>query len=412
METVDERLNPPELEERFLSLLGGEDRRMKDAIDLLLDQALRYRASDVHVEPYRGAVRIRFRVDGYFRQVVRLRSDLLEQLISRVKVMAGLVVHRRDIPQEGRLRSGESDFRVSILPTVAGEKLALRVFDSLGRVLDLTDLGFFPELQTEFERRLSGLSGTILLTGPAGSGKTTTLYAALRYLHDRCGDHAAITTIEDPVEYDLGLFSQVQVKARSELTFARALTAVLRQDPRVIMLGEIRDPEAGEIAMRAGLTGHLVLSTIHAGTACGVITRLTDMGIEPYIVNSSLKAVLAQRLARGLCPDCTREYDPDPALIALAKRVDPDFEGPFLEGGGCEACLGTGYRGRFALTELLSVDERMGEAISRQAGTRDLEQVARECGFAPLLLDGVRKVRAGRTTLAEVVRAVGLEATP
>ncbi len=406
---ITERMSPEALGEELLSMLGGEDRHMKEALDLLLDQAVLHRASDVHVEPYRGALKIRFRVDGYFRDVAELPAEVLEQLVSRVKVMAGLVVHRRDIPQEGRIHSDAADFRVSILPTVAGEKLALRAFDAAGRLMELEELGLSAATLVNFEHLLGGLSGTLLLTGPSGSGKTTTIYAALKRVHDRFGDHTAITTIEDPVEYDLGLFAQVQVSSRTELTFASALTSVLRQDPGVIMLGEIRDPHTGEIAMRAGLTGHLVLSTIHSGTACGVLARLMDMGIEPYIVNSSVRAVLAQRLARRTCAHCAAPYDPDPSLVELVNRHAPDFNGPFLRGAGCAHCLGMGYHGRFALTELLVLGDRLFGLIAARAGTADLEHAALETGFTPLLSDGIEQVITGRTTVEEVVRALGTE---
>ncbi len=406
------RMTPEALGEELLSMLGGDDRHMKEALDLLLSQAVMHRASDVHAEPYRGMLKVRFRVDGYFRDVVELPGEVLEQMVARVKVMAGLIVHRRDIPQEGRIRIEGADFRVSILPTVAGEKLALRAFDAAGRLMELEELGFSSPTLVNFEHLLGGLSGTILLTGPSGSGKTTTIYAALKRIHDRYGDHAAITTIEDPVEYDLGLFAQVQVSSRSELSFASALTSVLRQDPGVIMLGEIRDPQTGEIAMRAGLTGHLVLSTIHSGTACGVLARLMDMGIEPYIVNSSVRAVLAQRLARRLCKHCVDAYEPDPALVDLVKKYAPEFDGPFLKGKGCPSCLGTGFHGRFALTELLVLGDRLSGLIAEKAGTGKLERAALETGFTPLLSDGIEQVVTGRTTVEEVVRALGTEVSP
>jgi type II secretory ATPase GspE/PulE/Tfp pilus assembly ATPase PilB-like protein len=341
--------------------------------------------------------------------VATLRGEVQEQFISRVKVMAGLVVHRRDIPQEGRIRSGASDFRVSIIPTVAGEKLAIRIFDVIGQVLELEDLGFLPDILDPFSDLLMRLSGAILLTGPSGSGKTTTLYASLRRIHNRCGDHAAITTIEDPVEYDMGLFAQMQVSPRTEVTFATALTAVLRQDPRVIMLGEIRDPETCEIAMRAGLTGHLVLSTIHSGTACGVVTRLFDMGIEPYVASSALKGIVAQRLARRNCPDCLQNYEPEPALRILVTQHLPDFEGPFRRGAGCPSCLGTGYQGRLALTELLRTERHLDLSSVSRMGTAAIEEDARGRGFSSLLDDGVRKVAEGMTTAEEVVRALGAE---
>jgi type II secretory ATPase GspE/PulE/Tfp pilus assembly ATPase PilB-like protein len=407
---VNERLLPAELAAEAERLLSGEERHMKEALDLLLEQAVLYLASDLSVEPYLGDVRIRMRVDGYFRDVATLPGDLLEQLVSRVKVMAGLIVHRRDVPQEGRIRSGDVDFRISIIPTVAGEKLAIRIFDAPGRVMDLEDLGFLPDMLARFQDHLLGLSGTILLTGPSGTGKTTTLYAALRRIHDRAGDHAAITTIEDPVEYDLGLFAQMEVNHRSELTFAKALTAVLRQDPRVIMLGEIRDPETCEIAMRAGLTGHLVLSTIHSGTACGVVTRLLDMGVEPYVITSSVKAVVAQRLVRAICPDCRETYEPEAGLVGIVEQVEPGFEGPFVGGKGCDLCLGSGYRGRLVLAELLAMDDELAVHVGDKTGTRRIHLAARESGFEPILVDGVRKVVDGTTTIEEVVRTLGAEA--
>jgi type II secretory ATPase GspE/PulE/Tfp pilus assembly ATPase PilB-like protein len=407
--TTPRRLLADEFEERVRELLSGEQTYMKEAIDLLLTQATLYRASDIHIEPYRADLRIRMRVDGWFRDVVLLPGSLQEQIVSRVKVMAGLVVHRRDVPQEGRIRIGRADFRISIIPTVSGEKLAIRIFDTAGRVLEIEDLGFLPETRERFEAVLLRLSGTVLLTGPAGTGKTTTLYAALRRIHDRCGDHAAITTIEDPVEYDLGLFAQMEVKKRSELTFAGALTAVLRQDPQVIMLGEVRDPATCEIAMRAGLTGHLVLSTIHSGTAAGVVTRLIDMGIEPFVITSSLRAVIAQRLVRAVCPDCREEYDPDAGILAVASRAGIESDRPFTRGRGCETCVGLGYSGRLALTELLEVDEGLTDIIAQKAGTAGIHSAALSGGFTPLLADGVAKAVAGHTTLEEVVRVLGVE---
>ena len=409
-EAITERLDPGALAEALSGLIGGPDRHMKQALGLILAQAVLYRASDIHVEAHLGELRIRFRVDGFFTEIASLSVETQEQLVSRVKVMAGLIVHRRDLPQEGRIRSGGKDFRVSIIPTVTGEKVAIRIFDTMEGVTQLEDLGFLPDVLDAFHGLLMALSGTILLTGPSGSGKTTTIYSALRRIHDRCGDHAAITTIEDPVEYDLSLFAQIQVGARTELTFASALTAVLRQDPRVIMVGEVRDPATCEIAMRAGLTGHLVLSTIHAGTACGVVTRLLDMGIEPYVITSSLKAVMAQRLARRVCEECAAPYEPEPQLAALVLGGAGEFDGPFLRGAGCDACLGSGYLGRLALTELLRIDDFLAGYISDRMDTRGIQDAAREGGFEPLLADGIRKVKLGRTTIEEVVRALGAEA--
>jgi type II secretory ATPase GspE/PulE/Tfp pilus assembly ATPase PilB-like protein len=328
----------------------------------------------------------------------------------RLKVVSKLTVFRHDVPQEGRIVAkahGRSvDLRVSILPTIHGEKVTVRLFDPDRGLFDLQEIGFQPEMQEQFQSLLNASQGTLLLTGPSNSGKTTTLYAALRSLHDTHHSLSSIATVEDPVEYDLQVINQTQTNPAVGLTFAAGLRTVLRQDPEVIMIGEIRDQETAEIAIRAGLTGHLILSTVHARSAPGVFVRLLDIGVEPFLVASSVTGVLSQRLVRTICPDCAQPDDPSPEL--RAKFSLDGTSANFRRGAGCAHCHGTGFAGRTGIFELLVVTDALREKVLQKATVGELERQAREAGAATLADDGVAKAGAGVTTLDEVARVCGI----
>jgi type II secretory ATPase GspE/PulE/Tfp pilus assembly ATPase PilB-like protein len=382
-------------------------------VDFLLIQGVLHRASDVHFEPYHRVLKVRYRIDGLLEEVAELEAGLIEPALARLKLMADLAMFRRDVPQEGRVvvdtQGRAVDLRVSVLPTLHGEKAVVRIFDSANALRPLSALGMTSEVREHFISLLSRPQGTILLTGPANSGKTTTLYAAVRHLHEERRGLSSMVTVEDPVEYDLGMVSQTQVNPVAGLTFAAGLRTVLRQDPEVIMLGEIRDVETAEIAIGAGLTGHLVLSTAHARSAAGVFARLLDMGLEPFLVTSSMSAVIAQRLVRTLCPDCAIAAVPSAALLArVGMSAVPQgarFRGP----KGCAFCRGTGYQGRTGIFHLLPMDDRLRDLVMARLPAQELEQKA--AGVAPgsLLQAGIDAAADGTTSLEEVARVVGPE---
>jgi general secretion pathway protein E len=348
-------------------------------LNALLTQAARDGASDIHVEPYERHSSVRFRVDGTLREVVRPHRALHAALISRLKIMAELDIAEKRLPQDGRisLRLGTRaiDVRVSTLPSAHGERAVLRLLDKSDTKLDLETVGMQGETLTRFERLIGQPHGIILVTGPTGSGKTTTLYAALQRLD---AQRLNIMTVEDPIEYELPGIGQTQVNARIELTFAKALRAILRQDPDVIMIGEIRDYETAQIAIQASLTGHLVLATLHTNDAASAVTRLTDMGVEPFLLSSSLLGVLAQRLVRKRCPQC--------------------------QGQGCQACGHTGYQGRTGIYELLVADETIRALVHRQAAEADIRASALQAGMVLMRDDGERLVQSGVTTREELLR--------
>jgi type IV pilus assembly protein PilB len=384
---------------------------IRDMVNFMLEQSVYRKASDIHIEPYYKQFRIRMRVDGIFQDVALLPRSMHEQFIARTKVIADLIPHKRDITQEGRIShevdDRRMDFRLSVIPTVSGEKGVIRIFDPINSLFSLDQLGFTQNVQKKFEELILSASGMIILTGPSSAGKTTTLYAALQKIHDLQGNYASIVTIEDPVEYEIGLFSQIQVNRKNNVDFAACLSAILRQDPEVIMVGEIRDSETCHIAMRASLTGHKVLTTIHAGHSCEVVTRLTDMGIEPYIVSSSVSGVLAQRLVRKLCPHCKEPAELNPQIkVLLENYIDIDNLNP-QRGRGCSQCFNTGYYGRLALTELLNIAEDLRQAILMKADSSYLVEIAREKGLILLLEDGIQKIKQGLTSVDEVLRVLG-----
>ncbi len=366
-------------------------------------QAVHSRASDIHIEPYETEARIRFRVDGVLHDVLTLPKHQITALVSRLKIMANLNIAERRLPQDGqsRVKIGRNfvDIRVSVIPTSGGERVVLRLLDKGSGKLGLDQTGFSTDTLRKF-RNLIGLShGIVLLTGPTGSGKTTTLYAAINELN--C-EERNILTVEDPIEYQLPGVGQMQIKPKINLTFANCLRHILRQDPDVIMVGEIRDIETAQIAIQASLTGHLVLSTLHTNDSASAVTRLIDMGIEPYLISSSVVAVMAQRLLRVICPDCKTPYEPSQKMIATLKT--PQTTGCFYKGRGCKSCIETGYLGRTGIFELLVVDDDIRELISRQCGSHIIKETVIKKGMTTLRDDGLQKALAGQTTLEEVYR--------
>jgi general secretion pathway protein E len=371
-------------------------------INVLFTQAVHEGVSDIHVEPFEQYSIVRFRRDGVLAEVARPHRALHAAMASRIKVMASLDIAERRLPQDGRiaLRLGGRaiDVRVSTLPTTHGERLVLRILEKEGGRQNLDALGMPADTRSRFQALLGHANGIVLVTGPTGSGKTTTLYAALQTL-DR---HARnIVTVEDPVEYDLAGIGQIQVNARIDLTFARALRSILRQDPDVIMIGEVRDLETAQIAVQASLTGHLVLATLHTNDTVSAVTRLTDLGIESFLLASSLRGVLAQRLVRCLCPQCRK---PIAATAVERETLGPDCPQQLWTAVGCPACSMTGYNGRTGIYELLSVDERVAEIIHDQGSEADLRAHAGIAGCRPLRADGLRLLRDGTTSLDELVR--------
>ena len=373
-------------------------------INAIIGEAVREGASDVHIEPFEKQLIVRFRRDGMLHQVVSPPVQLSRYLISRIKVMAKLDIAQKRLPQDGRMSlrlAGQNlDVRVSTLPASHGERVVLRILDKNGQSLTLENNGMAPVLRERLQRQLSLPHGIILVTGPTGSGKSTTLYAALQALHS---PEKNILTIEDPVEYELEGIGQTQVNAKIDMTFARGLRAILRQDPDVVMIGEIRDSETAQIAVQASLTGHLVLSSLHTNTALGAVERLRDMGTESFLLANALSAVLAQRLVRKLCTACrqpaeiTTEQLNAFALTALSDRAQ------LWQPGGCETCNQTGYRGRVGIYELVVISENLRAAIGRGESEQTLMALAGEQRI-PLLQDGLSKALAGVTSLAEVLR--------
>ena len=373
-------------------------------INALLSEAIRVGASDIHVESFEKRLSVRLRVDGQLREIVQPRRELAPLLVSRIKVMAKLDIAEKRIPQDGRislrLAGREVDVRVSTLPSSYGERVVMRLLDKQAGRLNMTHLGLMNNDYDRLKTLVHRPHGIILVTGPTGSGKTTTLYAALSDLNDGSKN---ILTAEDPVEYQLEGIGQTQVNTKVDMTFARALKAMLRQDPDVVMVGEIRDLETAEIAVQASLTGHLVLSTLHTNTAIGAVTRLKDMGIEPFLLSSSLIGVVAQRLVRTLCPHCATWKDADAFEKNLFEHIEHPQELRLPQPHGCERCGNTGFSGRTAIYEIVPVDEHMRRLIHGNAAEYELETYARQQSGS-IRDDGLRKVLAGKTTIEEVLR--------
>lgn len=373
-------------------------------VNLLLLEALNARASDVHLEAYPGGLRVRYRIDGILQDAPSPPSRLAPAVVSRVKIMADLDIAERRLPQDGRIRLNlqdrQVDVRVSTLPALHGESVVLRLLDKEGSRIDIEDLGMSEATLRRFREAVSRPNGIVLATGPTGSGKTTTLYAAIDHL--RTGSEKIIT-VEDPVEYELEGVPQVGVNERVGLTFANALRSLLRQDPDVMLVGEIRDEETADIAAHAALTGHLVLSTLHTNDAPSALTRLVDLGVPPYLVASTVEAVLAQRLVRVVCDGCAERVPPD-REISGAFEIDGAAVESVRVGRGCSECRNTGYRGRTGIYELLVIDETVRSRLATDPGTSSLRRLATDGGMVTLREDGLRLVREGITTLSEVLR--------
>jgi general secretion pathway protein E len=374
-------------------------------INALLLQALRERASDLHFEPYEARSVVRFRVDGVLRDVIEPPRALHAALVSRLKIMASLDIAEKRLPQDGRiaLRLGDKqvDVRVSTLPTGPGERVVLRLLDKDAAQLDLTALGMSAPTLATMDALIREPHGIVLVTGPTGSGKTTTLYAALSRLPRGALN---MMTVEDPIEYALDGVGQTQVSPKVDLDFARALRAILRQDPDIIMIGEIRDLETAQIAVQASLTGHLVLATLHTNDATSAVTRLVDMGVEPYLLASSLNGALAQRLVRTLCPACRRQAAPTAGEAALLAEIGVAPTQPIWAAVGCGECRGSGYRGRTGIYELVVLDAALARLVHDRAPEHALREAALRAGMTPLRRDGARWLTDGTTSLAELVR--------
>ena len=373
-------------------------------INALLTQAVKEHASDIHIEPYESRLVVRFRIDGVLREVLEPARMLAPLLISRIKVMARLDIAEKRLPQDGRISlriAGRAvDVRVSTLPSGHGERAVLRLLDKQAGRLDLEHLGMSAEARTVIDRIIHRPHGVMLVTGPTGSGKTTTLYAALMRLNDK---RRNIMTVEDPIEYYIDGISQTQVVSRVDMTFARGLRAILRQDPDVVMVGEIRDLETSQIAVQASLTGHLVLSTLHTNSAIGAVTRLRDMGVEMFMLSSSLIGVLAQRLVRVLCRECKQSYLPTQSDAAELGLADEAPLPTLYKAEGCKHCSFTGYHGRQGIFEIVEIDDRMRNMIHEGASEQEMEAYARGRGPS-VYQDGIRHVLAGNTSLEEVLR--------
>ncbi|MCL4219963.1 MAG: GspE/PulE family protein [Phycisphaerales bacterium] len=373
-------------------------------VNIALLTAVRDKASDIHIEPSKQGTLIRYRVDGMLRDLMRPPAGMHSAIVSRVKVIGKMDIAEKRLPQEGRVRivaeNREIDLRVSSMPTLLGEKLVIRILDKENLHVRLEDLGFRVDALTTFKRVLRQPHGLILVTGPTGSGKTTTLYSALDLLRS---PERNIVTVEDPVEYQLDLVNQIQVQDNIGMTFARALRSILRQDPDVIMVGEIRDEETARVAVQAALTGHSVLATLHTNDAPGAVARLVDMNVEPYLLSAALNGVVAQRLARTICPGCATKYFPSPALIEDLGR--PELAGrSFRKGDGCMQCHDTGFRGRVGVYEVMEVTPTIRRMIYHGRSTHEIREKLREGGALSLRDEGIAIALEGRTSLEEVVR--------
>lgn len=402
------------LEARLASIIEGGKRVAPELVDEIIRDALTYRASDIHLEPGASDVIVRFRIDGALREVGRLPLELYENVLNRIKVESGMRIDEHYSAQDGSLRlevdAVAVDLRVSLVPTIKGEKVVMRVLGSYTRGLNVTDLGLSGDHRQKFEEAAHHPFGMILTTGPTGSGKTTSLYALLKLLNS---PDRNITTIEDPVEYQLAGINQIQVRRSSDLDFVNGLRAIVRQDPDIILVGEIRDRETAEISVNAALTGHLLLSTFHANDAASSIPRLIDMGIEPFLLSSTLNLILAQRLLRKICAKCKTVVTLKQTLESLPEplRYIGDYFSPhdsLYTGKGCDACGGSGYAGRSALFEMITVTPKMSELITKSPSALEIAELAHKEGMMSMFEDGLDKARAGVTTLSEVARVVQL----
>ena len=381
-------------------------------VNYLLYDSIKAGASDIHIEPWESTLAVRIRLSGVLTELVHLPLDLMEKISGRFKVMANLITYQSGLPQEGHASTGPDlggvELRISIFPTTRGEKIVVRLFDPSNRSFDLAALGFDDETLKNFSKLLTRPSGLLLLTGPTGSGKTTAIYSALYHIVQRAGPAMSLSTVEDPVEFNLPMIAQAQVNPAQNFTYPIALRSLMRQDPQVIMVGEIRDPETAGIAVQAGLTGHLVISTIHSGIAAGVFARLINMEIEPFLLASSIIGVLGIRLIRKNCTYCAQPYQPEGSMMKLIPE-EARAKANLRRGAGCEQCLHTGFIGRYAVTELLIADEVFRDAVLQKLPTRALQQVAIDQGMQTMWQNALARVLAGHTTIEEIVRVVATD---
>lgn len=388
------------------------DLEMEKLVDHIIHDAVRANASDIHIEPWEDKLAVRLRIIGVLKELVDLPKEVMEKLSARLKVMANLITYMTGLPQEGHVPAnpaiGGVELRLSFFPTVRGEKIVVRIFNPVSRSFDLAGLGFDAETLETFVTLLARPTGLILLTGPTGSGKTTAIYSALQHLVQKHGTTISISTIEDPVEFHLPMISQAQVNRAKEFTYPIGLRSLMRQDPQIIMVGEIRDAETATIAVQAGMTGHLVISTIHSSSTAGVFARLINMEIEPFLLSSSIIGVLGLRLIRQNCPLCSVPYEPDPAAL---KQIPADMldQATFRRGEGCSNCGHNGFIGRSALTEMLVVNEVLRAAILQKHPTRTLQEIAVQQGMQPLWEAGLQRVCSGFTTIEELLRVVAVD---
>jgi general secretion pathway protein E len=374
-------------------------------VNHVLSQSIKARASDIHIEPYQDSFKIRYRVDGILYDLLSPPKWIQPALTSRIKVMSKLNIAEKRLPQDGRfeVKIGTQmiDVRVSTLPTTFGERVVMRLLNKSSSVFDLSEIGLSPAQLKQLKDLVSSPNGIILVTGPTGSGKTTSLYAVLSSINT---SDINIITIEDPVEYQLKGISQIQVNPKIDLTFSRGLRSIVRQDPDVILIGEIRDRETAEIAVQSALTGHLVFSTLHTNDSAGAITRLVDIGVEPFLLSSSLLAVIAQRLVRVLCEHCKEAYKPDMTLQSLGVRPDRLGKYTFYRPKGCDQCFNTGYRGRIGIYEIMLMDNKLKSLVQRTFDAYQIKQEALKQGMVTLRRDGIEKVLRGITSIEEVIR--------
>jgi type IV pilus assembly protein PilB len=399
------------IEDESTAIIDSENSTVS-LVRAIVEESANSGASDIHIEPEHNQLRVRVRIDGVLREKSVHSRRQHASIVSRIKVMAKLDIAETRRPQDGhfsmKLESGKADVRVSTIPTVYGENVVLRLLLSDSKVLELKDLGMAPSALQKMEEFLDNPHGMILVTGPTGSGKTTTLYAALARL---ATPERNVVTVEDPVEKRIQFLRQTEVNPKAGVTFSTGLRSILRQDPDVIMIGEIRDKEAAELAVQAALTGHLVLSTLHTNNASGAIIRLSEIGIPPFLITSSLRAVVSQRLARRVCQACAHEIEPDPKLL-LGLGFEEIDNIRFMAGSGCGVCLNTGYQGRIGLYEMLELNSELSSALLGKASRSEIEKSAAKAILCSMRLDGLRRIREGLTTLEEVARTVGLSHAP
>src|SRR3989454_3044479 len=394
------------------SEMAAQNLEVTVLVNCLVQDAIQLRASDLHIEPWENSIAVRARVNGVLTEVAHLPVDLMDKISMRFKVMANLVTYQAGMPQDGTAAGGPEldgvQLRVSVFPTTRGEKIVVRLFDPRDRRFDLNTLGFEDSTLQGLLRALKRTSGLLAFTGPTGSGKTSTMYSSLCHIMHRDGSSVSMSTVEDPVEFNLPMVSQTQINPPQGLTYAAALKSIMRQDPQVVLVGEIRDSETAAIAVQAGLTGHLVLSTIHCGVSAGAFTRLINMEIEPFMLASSILGVMGLRLVRRNCPHCAQPYEPPPTqLKVMPESLVP--EARFQRGAGCEQCNQTGYSGRLPVSELLVVGEPFREAVLRKMPTSALEEIATQQGMRTLWQNGLQRAISGQTTLEEIIRVLAAD---